>query len=157
MAISFLPADTVPYVSTFLFVFAVVFGLLSYAKVFVKDDKPDRRINGAIALAIALFSIAYPPLVKGLTLYMPLAIAVLIPLFFIVFVKKVIEEDKGKQATDTFPLIVSLIILGMLVYVFEDQIRLLVPLGIDPSAFIWLGGITVSLLFFWLVYKSKKD
>ena len=118
-------------------------------------ENTDRKINAVIALAIALFSVAYQPLVTGLTLYIPIAIAVLIPLFFIIFVKKILEGHE--QETDTFPMIVSLSLLLIVMLIFQDKIIAMMPSGIDGTSLLWIIGIVTVLMFFWLVYKTKKE
>ncbi len=148
--IPFLPADLLPLVSTFLFVFAVVFGVLSYAKVF-----DDRRVNGALALAIALFSMAYEPLVLALTQYMPIAVGVLIVLFFLALLKKMFT--KGEGGGDKLPILVTIILLAMLLGAFSQELTRFVPLGFDPTAVLWIGGLILVFLFFWFIYSHKAS
>jgi len=151
--ISFLDAGTLPFVSTFLFVFAVVFGLLSYSKV----GGFDKRVNGAIALAIGLFSMAYEPLVTTLTQVMPLAVGLLVVLFFVAFVQKVLggSNDPNKKS-DYFPLIIALGILLVLLGMFSDQLVAYLPAGLDVNMVLWGAGILAVVLFFWFIYKTKE-
>ncbi len=147
--VTFISPDVLPFVSTFLFVFALVFGLLSYSKI----GEFNKKVNALIALAIAGFSVLYEPLVLTLSQYMPIAAAVLIVLFFIALVKKIFE---GKEkAKDTFPMLVSVAILLLLFGTFADRFVAFIPGGFDPSLVLWVIGIIFVLLFFWLIYKYK--
>ncbi len=150
MALEFLQPEMVPFLSTFLLVFAVVFGLLAYSNV----GKFGKNVNALIALAISLFSIFYPPLVEGLNQFMPVVVAVLLVLFFIAFIKKIFEEKKDKHH-DMYPMIVTLGILLLLLGVLGDRFLPFLPAGVEPSTFLWGIGIIIVLVFFWAVYKHQ--
>src|SRR3989344_27527 len=122
--ISFIDPATLPFVSTFLFVFAVVFGLLTYSKV----GGFDKRVSGAIAAAIGLFSMAYEPLVTSLTQYMPIAVGLLVILFFVAFIQKVLGGG-GETKKDTFPIIIALGISLVLLGMFSDRLAFYLPTG----------------------------
>ena len=140
----------VPYFSTFLFVFALIFGLLSYSKV----GDFNKRVNALLALAIAGFSVLYEPLVVTLSQYIPIAASVLIIVFFLALVKKIFEGKDSKQAKDYFPLIVVIAILFLLLIAFADVFLAFLPGNFDASVVLWGIGIVFVLLFFWLVYKT---
>ena len=140
----------VPYFSTFLFVFALIFGLLSYSKV----GDFNKRVNALLALAIAGFSVLYEPLVVTLSQYIPIAASVLIIVFFLALVKKIFEGKDSKQAKDYFPLIVVIAILFLLLIAFADVFLAFLPGNFDSSVVLWGVGIVFVLLFFWLVYKT---
>ena len=140
----------VPYFSTFLFVFALIFGLLSYSKV----GDFNKRVNAMLALAIAGFSVLYEPLVVTLSQYIPIAASVLIIVFFLALVKKIFEGKDSKQAKDYFPLIVVIAILFLLLIAFADVFLAFLPGNFDSSVVLWGVGIVFVLLFFWLVYKT---
>src|SRR3989344_460398 len=128
--IPFIDAATVPYVGTFLLVFAVVYGLLSFAgsgkSKFLGFDK---RVNAIIAVVFAFFAVMYQPLVLGLQEFMPFAIVGLIVIFFVLFLKKLLGGGGGSH--DTFPIVVSLGILMLLLGVFREEIAKFVPVGFD--------------------------
>jgi hypothetical protein len=149
MAIAFIDAALLPQVSTFLFVFAMVFGVLTYSKM----GDFSKNINGVLAIAIAFFAILYEPLVIGLTEYMPIAVGLLVVLFFAALVKKVLGG--GKDIKDTFPLIIALGILLLLLGLFSDQLAAYLPAGFDAGNVLWIIGIVVVVLFFWFIYKYK--
>lgn len=147
--LSFLDPAIVPFFSTFLFVFAVVFGLLSVAKIGF-----DKRVNAALAIAIAFFASIYEPLVTMLTQYMPIAIGLLIVIFFVVFIKKVLGGE-GKDG-DNLPILIAIGLLMLLLAMFSDRIVAVLPYGADPNMVLWGIGILFVILFFWFVYKQKN-
>src|SRR3989338_434239 len=140
---------TVPYVSTFLFVFALIFGLLSYSKI----GDFNKRINALLALAIAGFSVLYESLVLTLGQYIPIAASVLIIVFFLALIKKIFDGKEGSKK-DYFPLIVVIAILFLLLIAFADVFLAFLPGNFDSSVVLWGIGLVFVLLFFWLVYKS---
>ena len=91
--ISFIDAMYVPYIAAFLFVFAVIFGVLNYAKTLGFS----RNVNGALAAVIAFFATAYEPFVFGMQEYMPIIAGLFIIIFFIMFLKKVMRNESGPQ------------------------------------------------------------
>lgn len=152
MAINLIDTTMLPYVSTFLLVFALIFGLLSYSKV----GEFGKKVNALLALAIAGFSVLYEPLVSGLQQYMPIAAAVLIIVFFFALLKKIFGKKEGQQGGDTVPLIVVLAILLLLMAVFGQRLGNFLPTGVDVQGALWVVGIIIVVLFFWLIYKTKE-
>lgn len=146
--VTLIDPGALPYASAFLFVFALVFGLLSYSKI----GEFDKKVNALIALAVAGFSILYEPLVLALTQYMPVAAAILVVLFFVALAKKVLG---GGSQEMTFPLVVSLAIMLLLLSIFADRLVPFVPGGFDAGNAMWLVGILIAILFFWMIYKYK--
>lgn len=142
----FLDPSIIPVVSTFFFVFAVVFGLLVSSKV----GEFGKRINAIIALAVAAFSTTYQPLVSLLQDMIPFATIVLIILFFIVFLKKIAGGGRG---TDFLPIVVVLGILLLILTVVSDRLTPFIPSGFDTTNVLWIVGILVVILFFFAVYK----
>src|SRR3989344_2337482 len=134
--IPFIDAATVPYVGTFLLVFAVVYGLLSFAgsgkSKFLGFDK---RVNAIIAVVFAFFAVMYQPLVLGLQEFMPFAIVGLIVIFFAMFIKKLFG---GSGSHDTFPQVVSLGILLILLGVFRNDLVQFLPSGFDVNNMLWI-------------------
>jgi hypothetical protein len=155
--ISFLNPATMAQVSTFLFVFGTVFGLMTYSKLL----EFDKRVNALISLAIAFFAMVYEPLVVNLTTYMPIAAGIIAVLFFVMLIKKVLGGDKkegaGKQERDTLPIIVALGIMLILLAVFSDMLIPLLPSGISADSVLWGAGILVVILFFWFIHKTKNE
>ncbi len=145
MTISFIDPTTLPFVAAFLFVFAVVFGALSYAGVLGEQ----RKVNVIIALAFAIFAVLFEPFVFGLQAVLPIAIVLIVIIFFALFLKKAF----GGDTKDAVPIVVSLAIALLLLGVFWDQIGFSLP-GLDASNVLWLIIIIVVLLIFFVAYKQ---
>ena len=152
MAISLIDPVVMPFISTFLFVFALIFGLLSYSKI----GEFNKKVNALLALAIAGFSVMYEPLVLGMQQYMPIAAAVLIVVFFFSLLKKIFGKKEGDKAGDTVPLIITLAVLLLLMVAFGQNLTSFLPAGMDPQSVLWGVGIIIAVLFFWLIYKTKE-
>jgi len=146
---TFIDPSQIPFISTFLLVFAIVFGLLTYST-FMKLDK---RVNALIALAVAMFSVFYEPLVVSLNQFMPIVVIVLIVLFFVAFIKKIFEE---KESKDKFPMVITIGILLLVLGVIGDRLAPFIPAGVDPTAVFWIIGLVFVLLFFWAAYKHPE-
>jgi hypothetical protein len=147
---TFIDPSVVPYLSTFLLVFAAVFGLLAYSNV----GSFGKKVNAMISLAIALFSIFYEPLVTGLNTVMPYAALGLLVLFFIIFIKKIFEGKEGKDH-DTLPIVAAIAMLLIVLTVAGDQLLALAPEGTNPDTFMWIAGIVFVALFFIAIYKHS--
>lgn len=148
MALTFsLNPAWLPFITTFMFVFAIIYALLLKAKVIEY-----KNANIIIAAAIALFASLYQPLVDALQVFLPIAAIILVILFFIVFVKSLIGGDE-----DSIPLLAVLVIALLLLGVFWGNIIALfpMPLWLASDAIIWIIGIVIILLIFLVVYKHK--
>lgn len=163
MAITIIDPAAVPFVSTFFFVFALVFGLLSFSKLFMKKDREGnpvgeepRKINALLALAIAGFSVLSEQLVATLSQYIPVAASLLIIVFFLALVKKIFEGKKDSKK-DYFPLIMAIAIMFLLLIAFSDIFLTFLPGDFDPSIVLWVIGIVFVILFFWLIYKTGGE
>ena len=151
MAISFIDTAYAPFVSTFLLVFGVVFGMLVYSKI----GDFSRKINAVIALAFAFFAVVYEPLVLGLQQYMPIAIILFVVLFFVVFLKKIFEGKEGQTMNDTLPIAASLGILLLVFMVQGEGIASFLPGGVDVNTMLWIIGIIFAVLIFYAAYSYK--
>ena len=153
MALDFIDSAVIPFLSTFLFVFAVVFGLLSIAK--GKDDKVlfKNSVNVIIAVVFAAFSVTYEPLVAALQQFIPLAAALLLIVFFFVFLRRLFGSKTG-QHFDALPFLVVISFLLLLVGLFWDSLGLSVP-GMSSSNMMWLIGIIIVIMIFLAAYKHS--
>ena len=149
MAEIFIDAAAVPFIGSFLFVFAIVFGLLSYSKMGFS-----KNVNVIIAMVFGLFSAVYEPFRTGLFNVLPILVIPLVILFFMVFIKKIFEPKKGKEEFDAFPPVLLLAISLALLGALWDRIGFTF-LGISSSNVLWILGITVVLIFFMAVYYHK--
>ena len=136
-----------PFIGAFVFVFALVFGLLSYV------NKFNKSVNLLIAAVFGLFSVMYEPLVMGLQTILPIAAIIFVILFFVIIIKSVFGD--GKEI-DTFPMVVALGILLILLGIFWPQLNLEFA-GLNSTNVFWLLGIVVVVLIFILAYSQKES
>ena len=137
-----------PFIAAFLFVFAVVFGALSYANVLGGQ----RKVNVIIALAFAIFAVLFEPFVASLQTVLPFAVIAIVIIFFILFLKKVFG---GGDKIDAWPIATSLIFALLLLGIFWGQFGFSLP-GLDPTNVLWLIGIIIVLLIFYVAYQHGK-
>ncbi|MHA1286673.1 MAG: hypothetical protein ACTSPB_04630 [Candidatus Thorarchaeota archaeon] len=125
---------------SFLFVFAVVYGVLATADIF----KGQKGVNTILALVIAAFSVLYGPVADWLVSVMPIGVIIFIVLFAIQLIRKIIikKEDYGS----------TMLILGALILVLayvQDFIK------VDAlKDFLWIGVLIIVLAMFWLSYTK---
>ncbi len=144
-----LPADMLMFLVGFLFMFAVVYGLLAIAKIF------GDRINAVIAIVFGLFAAFYGPFALFLWIFMPIASIILLVVFFIVFLKKVFSSDEEKKTIDLVPLMVIMGIFLLIIGIFWQQL----PLGLTQLAssnLLWLVGLIIIVILFWAAYKTDN-
>ena len=151
--VSFIDPALTPYMATFLFVFAVVFGLLSFMG---KEDEHGRKglslgkkANAILAIAFGLFSVLYEPLVTGFQKFLPFAVIFLMLVFGLIFIKKIFTAGKKK---DTFPIVVTLAILLLTLVVLGDLVASALPTGLNPVDNLWVIGLAAIVLIFFAVY-----
>lgn len=143
--------DVVVFGTSFLFVFAIIFGLLVYIKIFEKS----RGAIAAIAAVIAFSSAIYWPIAVMIYTILPFASIILVILFFIVFIKKVFrpeEKERGKPF-DPWPLVISLVIFLLLIGIFWENIATFFNIS-ESMNILWLIGIFVIILIFYLFYRA---
>ncbi|MBI2578695.1 MAG: hypothetical protein HYW26_03220 [Candidatus Aenigmarchaeota archaeon] len=138
-----------PFLGAFLFVFAIVFGLLSYAKMFGFP----KNVNAAIALVFGIFAASFEPFRTGLFNILPILVIPLVILFFLVFVKEVFKPKKEGEHFDAFPPVALLAIGLILLGAFWDRINIPVE-GLSSSNVLWILGIAVALLVFIVAYQQ---
>ncbi len=140
-----LSSEMVALLTSFLFVFAIIYALLIYTNIFTQS----RRSAVIISLVIAFFSVVYGPMVSLLQNILPIASLLLVFLFFIVFIKKLIE---GGGIKDSAPITVSLAILLVVLASTWGSLGLYLPYPLTPDTVLWIIGIFVILLIFLGVY-----
>ena len=163
MALTIIDPATTAVVATFLFIFAVVFALLSYSKIFVKKDKngnpageEPRKVYAIIAVVFGIFAATYEPLVAGLQKYLPYAATVLIVIFLILFLKKLITGDK-KDKFDAFPVILSMGVLLLVLGIFWESVALYLPTDLSSANALWIVGLIIIIGIFYAVYKHSES
>jgi len=144
--------EFLPQITSFLFVFAIIYALLIFTGIFAAT----RRAAALISIVIAFFSVMYSPLVLFLQELLPIASILLVFLFFIVFIKKLFVRE-GAKVTDTLPLAVVLAISLLLVGVLWDRISVSLPAPLTPENMLWLIGIFIIILIFFAVYAHSKE
>ena len=143
-----------PYVGAFLFVFAIILGLLSTAKIF--GDK--KNVNIAIAGVFGLFSAMYEPFVTGIQTYLPISGIILIIIFFFVLVKKLFEGKKDAQGKSTSDVLhVGVVVASLLILLGTqwDRVRGFLPASFDPSTVLWIIGLFLVFIIFWIAYAQQ--
>ena len=147
----FIESEFLPSITAFLFVFAVIYGLLAKANLF---GGINTRVAAIIALVVAFFTVMYEPFVSYMQDFMPIAALILIFLFFIVLIQNVIG---GKaEAADSLPIVVVLAVLLLVVGLLWDNLAIRLP-GITSENLLWLIGIVIISMIFIAVYKHPKD
>ena len=154
---SLLASDMFLFVVPFLFVFAVVFGILSTLR--RKENKQSveffpKNVNIIIALVFAFATIAYEPFAVFIMEILPLASIVLVVIFFFLILKKVFEGE----TKNTMPMIVSLGIFLILIGTIWDSITSSLSMGFVKSHdLLWILGIIVVVLMFYAAYSSGEQ
>lgn len=145
-----LPAELIPFASTFLFIFAIVFAMMAYANVL-----KSKSASAVIAAVIAFFAATYGPLVALMSQFMPLAAGALVVLFFIVFVREVLFKGKAGKPADPVPaaigLAVSLVVLSV---VWPRLLQAYGFVGIAAENIVYVIAILAILVVFWAAYKA---
>ena len=79
-------------------------------------------------------------------------------IFFIVFVKKNLFKEKKdgekSESSDLLPLGVSMALLLVVLGSMGDILVQYLPAGIDASSVLWIAGILIILILFWIGYKK---
>jgi hypothetical protein len=150
--LTFIDAMYVPYIAAFLFVFAIIFGVLNYAKVLGFS----RNVNAAVAAVIAFFATAYEPFVMGMQEYMPIIAAIFVVIFFVLFLKKIFGKDDKSKPRDSLPIALALAILLLVIGIFWDRISQYIPLEFDASNALWIIGLIIIVAIFWIAYTHES-
>lgn len=140
--------EFLPQIASFLFVFALLYGLLIYVKILPKNA------SALISLVIAFFAVMYSPMVAFLYDVLPWAAVILVVLFFLIFIKKLVIEE-GVSA-DALPIAVTLAIMLLLVGIFWDKIGFRIA-GITSENMLWIVGIIIVILLFVAIYSHKTS
>lgn len=154
MALEFIDPELIPYMASFLFTFAVVYGLLIITGVFTDaQGKKNTNVITVIALVFAIFSILYEPYVTILYTVMPIATAILIILFFIYLVNEMRKKTKGAP----LPVLGVLTLLLIVLAVTWSDIEAYLPADFASEDTLWIIGIVVVLIMFWLAWSGQSS
>ena len=149
MALIF-PGLDANFVIPFLFVLAVVFGVLRISKAF----KGNAAVEVIISLVIAFFSATYSPFTSMLFNILPSITMFFIAMFFIVFILEIVGvRGKGKGEPVTNLIIYGILILVLFTIVASHS-ELIPNLGIISQDDLVLGvGLIFILSIFWAAFK----
>jgi len=126
----------------FLFVLAIIFGVLELTNIF-----RNRGVNFLVALAISFFAITNATFVAFLWLQFGNITAFFIVMFFIAFILEIFGLRKGEPGKSRAP--EAMIINGAILFILLSISFLYIDL-IPPLPFI--GGGTNLLLFFAIIF-----
>jgi len=149
-----LPNLDANFIIPFLFVLAVVFGVLRISKAF----RGNAAVEVIISLVIAFFSATYSPFTSMLFNILPSITMFFIAMFFIVFVLEIVGV-RGRREKDN---VTNLIIYGILILVLftivASHSELIPNLGIISADDLVLGiGIIFILSIFWAAFKMGPE
>jgi len=135
----------------FLFVLAVVFGVLRISDIFRNP-----AVEMVISLAIAYFAATYEPFVSVLFTYLPNVTWFFIAIFFILFLLEAFGlrkagADYEEKAITTG--VILLVLFGIGVSGLEG-LKVEIPFVGGGENLAFLSGIILLVLLFWYVYKS---
>lgn len=152
MPLEFTFDPTMQFIIPFLFVLAVVFGVLQMARIF-----KNKAVAGVIAIAIAFFAASYGPFLTLLWTYLPTVTWFFIGMFFIVFVLEVfgIRGGKDKEFREEAAILQGaiLFILLALGWMIAEAFPLELPYIGSGQNLILVLGIVFILLIFWSAFK----
>ena len=149
MALDFVFLESSQTLIPFLFVLAVVFGVLGLVRFFNKG------VNFLIAAVLAFFVVSNPSLVSILWSYFGGITAFFIAIFFIAFIFEVFGIRKEPSGAGD-ALIINGVILFLLLSIGYLYIDLLPPLPLIGGGqnLLLFFAIIFILIIFWAAYKA---
>ncbi len=154
MAYVLLPELSDKFVMLFLFVLAIIFGSLRYARIFGNNS----AVQMIIALALAYFACTYEPFANVLYANLSLILWFFVIMFFVIFVREAVGIGKGGGDHKTNAYIYA----GLMLVLITVGIRILGLLDISSIPFfgsvenlaLFLGVLLIIGLFY-AVHKSE--
>jgi len=142
----------------FIFVLAVVYGMLSIVNIFKKEGRPMNSVNFLIALVFAFFAAGYQPFVNIFFEEMGIVLWAFIILFFIGFILEAVglRRKKVPKGKEDVPIMMGGIIILMLAtggfaYISEMEIPV-----IGTTNFMIIIGLILLLTIFYYAYELGK-
>ncbi|MFZ3077552.1 MAG: hypothetical protein WA139_03795 [Candidatus Aenigmatarchaeota archaeon] len=149
MALIF-PSIDANFIIPFLFVLAVVFGVLRISKAF----KGNAAVEVIISLVIAFFSATYSPFTSMLFNILPSITMFFIAMFFIVFVLEIVGVRGNRGGNYVTNLIIYGILILVLFTIVASHSELIPNLGIISPDDLVLGvGLIFVISIFWAAFK----
>jgi len=147
-----LPQISMEFAIPFLFVLAVVFGILRTARVFSGNT----AVQMIIAFVIAFFSATYQPFTSLLFQYLPTITWFFIAMFFLVFVLE-IAGIRGKRGENRKNLIIYGMLLLLLFSIVADRAEAIPTFSyISTNDLILAVGIIFIIAIFWNAYGIEE-
>lgn len=149
-----IPADpTFATLVPFLFIFAVVFGLLELSKIF-----KNKAVNAVIAIALALFAILNASFVTLLWNVLPSLTTVFIALFFLVFALELFglrkpKEDYVESIMTGGAVLFVLLTVGIILI---QDLQLELPFIGSGENLVFLLAIILLISIFWAALKAGR-
>ncbi len=135
-----------PMAVSFLFVFAIVLGLLSSVRMFNKN------VNIAIAAVFGIFSASYEPFVSAMQTIIPIAAIVFIIVFVIKLITSSMKEDKGEKRNIGFALVGLFIVIGATWSSISDYFMIE-----ESFNALWIFAIIVIVMLFVIASRIKEE
>lgn len=139
---------------TFLFVLAVVFGVLQLTKVFKVS-----AVNVVIAIVIALFAASYPPFVSTLWTFLPSITWLFVILFFVAFIMELFGLRKpsapGQREDKSFAMILTGVILIIFITIGINFIPNIPSIG--QQNIMILAALFFMFIIFYAAFRIKKS
>jgi len=142
----------------FLFVLAVVFGVLELTKVF-----KSRAVHAVVAIAIAFFATSYAPFLTALWSYLPSITWFFIVMFFFAFILQLLGlrgKAVGMPGKETESLVVGGVVLLVLLsagYMILQEFPIELPLIGGGDNLILLIGLIFIISIFWAAMKIGPE
>ncbi|GEM_PF-2295684 len=151
---------TLQFLVSFLFVFAIIFGVLQTAKrvknvegkIFEERFFPE-RVNILLAIIIAFISAFYPPLSSFLFNFIPIATVIFILVFFLLFFKNVFIEKNKLGINFMISAGILLVVLGLI----AESVPYIPYLPISGKDIFWIVGIILVILIFYAASSYKPE
>jgi uncharacterized membrane protein len=151
--------------TSFLFVFAIVFGLLSFTKLFVQKDKEGnpvgkepRMLYAILALVFGIIAVSYEPLVAFIQQILPPAIGLFVIIFFFAFLKEIFRKKRAKEEKHPLQTLAVLALLLIVLAAFWEDISRITGIAslVSPGNLFVLVGIAIIVMIFYTVSKVEE-
>jgi len=140
---------TMEFLIPFLFVLAVVFGLLELTL-----KAWSRPVKLMIALALSFFSVGYQPFVTALWSYLPSITWFFIAMFFVAFMVKMFGIKKRTNPLETMAIQGGILFVLLAVgWTVADQYSFIIPILGTVENLLLLVSAAFILMIFWTAFK----
>jgi len=148
------------FIISFLFVFAIIFGILQTTKRVKKINEKiveegffPERVNILLAIIIAFISAYYQPLSSFLFNVIPIATIIFILVFFLLFFKNAFIQKSKLGINFMVSAGILLIVLGLI----AESAPHISYLPISGKDIFWIAGIILVILIFYAASSQKSE